>query len=275
MDERTWEVMVSVKNFLDEAVDFARKNETGEGDRIADVVTEHLGHDAARVPIVRLDVPKHQFVNLDIAVEAVVEQTGGSRLLGVGGGEQRHHQTFGDLLQRQGRWGMPVGPVDRVRVETGPGTSREAVACGIHLFEYAGSPVALFQRQGNPRYDSGTGVELIAAKDVHEPLLSDLRRLMVELSVFRGQVLSFSLTDHLYGPSAGGIAFLDRSCCEMTWCSRMVHCTASSAMWWRPPGIATPCALPVSTSSVGSCSMVRPGQARPTRCDTSSARCQG
>jgi ATPase family associated with various cellular activities (AAA) len=210
MDERTWEVMSAFSQYLEEAVEVARGQQDSGAAKVAEVVGAHLGSDASQVPIVRFDVPKHQFVNLDIAVEALIAQHGGGELIGIGGGDQRHHQTLGDLLQRRGNWGMPVGPVDRARVETGPSSSREAVTSGIHLFRYLDTPVALFQRKGNPHYDSGTGVEVLASGDVVEALLSELRQLMLDLNVFRGQVLAFSSGDEMYSHSAGGIGFLER-----------------------------------------------------------------
>ncbi len=210
MDERTWDVMSAFSTYLEEAVDVARGEQDGGATKVADAVAAHLGGDASQLPIVRLDVPKHQFVNLDIAVEALIAQNGGGELLGVGGGDQRHHQTLGDLLQQRGRWGIPVGPVDRTRVETGPDSSRVAITFGIHLFQYDGTPVALLQRRGNPHYDSGTGVEVIAAGDVAEALCADLRQLMLDLNVFRGQVLTFGTSDEMYRHSAGGIGFLER-----------------------------------------------------------------
>ena len=115
----------------------------------------------AQLPIVRLDVPKHQFVNLDIAVEALIAEHGGGELVGVGGGDQRHHQTLGDLLQQRGRWGIPVGPVDRTRVETGPTTSRVAVTSGIHLFHVRRHPGGVVPAEGQPALRLGDRVEVM------------------------------------------------------------------------------------------------------------------
>jgi hypothetical protein len=209
MDERTWSVMASFQSFLDEALADVRAGRA-EGAALIDVLTEHLGEEGVGMPVVRLDVPGHQFVNLDIAMDAVVQQQGGGRVIGIGGGDQRHHMTFGDLLQRLPMRSIPVGPVDRTRVETGPASSREAIAMGVHLFRYAGSPVAVLQRRAEPRFGQQCAVEVLAAPQVSEPLLADVRRLMVERSVFKGQLLSFGLTDETFGPSTGGIAFLER-----------------------------------------------------------------
>ena len=210
MDERTWSVVSSFQAFLDEAVAAARGGGGDGATPLRETIDEHLGPDADGMPMVRLDVPAHQLVNLDVAMAALVDEHGGGRLIGVGGGDQRHHQTFGDLLQRNGPWSAPTGPVDRTRLDTGPDSTREAVVMGVHLFHYAGSPVAVLQRRSEPRFGMQCALEVLAPATVSEPLLADVRRLMVERSVFRGQMLSFGVTDETYGPSTGGITFLER-----------------------------------------------------------------
>ncbi len=209
MDERTWALAASVRRFLDEVVSQTHPAKaTGPG--LRDVVGEHVGEEGLDRPIVQLDVPGHQYVNLDIAVAALVEQDPAARLVGVGGGNRRHHESLGDLLEGGVSWSVPLGPVDRQRLDTGPGVSREVVATGVHLFRYADHPVVLLQRRPQDRYGGECMLEVLAPPYVSEPLLSDVRRLMVERSVFRGQVLSFGLADESYGSSAGGIAFLER-----------------------------------------------------------------
>ena len=210
MDERTEHFLDSFQTFLDEVLPLARQGSQEGRPRLAEVVGQHLGVDPSSVPVIRLDVPGHQFVNLDVAIETLVAQHGGGRIVGVGGGDQRHHQTFGDLLTTHGPWGIPVGAVDRARLQTGPHSTREAVALGVHLFAYDRVPVALLQRRANRQYGETNAVELVAAGEVTDALLADLRALMVERSVFRGQVLSFDLTESMYGASEGGITFLER-----------------------------------------------------------------
>lgn len=211
MDERTWDVMSTFREFMEEALSDARARADEDGPSIARRVEEFLGVSPSQLPVIKLTIPSHQFVNLDVAVAALVERHGGGHLIGIGGGDQRHHQDLGDLLQSHRGWGGPtVGAVDRAREETGPSSSREVVTMGIHLFRYDGTPVAMLQRRSRPQYDSSSGVEVVAAGEVTEALLSDIRALMIELSVFRGQVLGFGLRDEMYGHSTGGIAFLQR-----------------------------------------------------------------
>lgn len=202
--------MASFQRFLDEGLEAARAAAPASGRRLGDVVEAHLGVDPASIPVVRLDVPAHQFVNLDVAVERLLAAHGGGQLVGIGGGDQRHHQTFGDMLANRGSWGTPVGAVDRTRLDTGPRTSRAAVALGVHLFRFDGVPVAMLQRQPNQTFGVGSALEVVAAGPVTEELLAQVRELLVTCSVFRGQVLAFDLTGGMYGPSEGGIRFLER-----------------------------------------------------------------
>lgn len=210
MDERTWSVMSTIQQFMEEALTEIRGRAMDGAPKLTEALERHLARLPGELPVVRLDVPAHQFVNLDVAMATLIEEHGGGELIGVGGGDQRHHSTLGDLLAQRGQWSTPVGPVDRARLETGPTSSREAVTMGIHLFTYDGIPVAVYQRRSAPQFGTSAGLEVVAAERVSEALLADVRRLMVERSVFRGQVLSFALTDAMYGASTGGIAFLER-----------------------------------------------------------------
>jgi hypothetical protein len=210
VDERTWALVQSVKQFMDEVVHEARADRP-DSRAVNEVVAQHLGRDALDLPVVRLDVDTHQFVNLDVAVDALVEENGGGRVIGIGGGDMRHHQTFGDMIQPTASWSrFRVGAVDRERLETGPSSHRDAVTYGIHLFRYQGQPVAMQQRRATPRYGERSGLEVVAPEEICGPLLADVRRLMVERSVFRGQLLEFGQREQTFEPGIGAISFLQR-----------------------------------------------------------------
>lgn len=208
MDSEQQRFVETFRTFLEDVVHSAQARAEQTGPSIGTVVGEHLGTDPRRLPVVREEVPEHQFVDLDIALSALVERAGGDRVVGVGGGDQRQHQGFGEMLAD--RWGN-FGPaaVDRVNLPTGPDTTRRAVGFGVRLFTLHGTPVAVLQRTGHRNSGQLSGLEVVAADEsVVAGLLEDVRRLMVELSVLRGQVLSFSGSP--YDPSTGGIALLHR-----------------------------------------------------------------
>jgi DNA polymerase III delta prime subunit len=201
------------RQFLEQCVHAVQVEDPDAGPPVAEVVQRHLGVDPRSLPVVSLTVPNHQYVNLDLAAEALIEDQPDAAVVGVGGGDQRHHFSFGDLLRmaaaRQG--GFSVGAVERDTLPTGPDSRRQVVAFGIHLFRFDGEPVVMLQRQAKPQYGRGdSGVEIVAREGLAEPLVAELRRLMVERSVFRGQVLSLGGGDDTYQPGIGGITFLRR-----------------------------------------------------------------
>ena len=209
MDSETLALVTSIRRFLDEVVHAERAERAGGGPSIAEVVAEHLGTDVTRVPVVREEVPEHQFVDLDTALGVLAAEGGGERVIGIGGGDQRAHHGFGDFLE--GRYGVfGVAAVDRVNVATGPDTSRRAVSFGVRMFRYRGVPVAVLQRSAQRHSGHPSGFEVACAdEDLVPDLIEHVRRLMVERSVLRGQVLSFSGSpfDH---HSSSGITFLPR-----------------------------------------------------------------
>ena len=120
----------------------------------------------------------------------------------------RYHQTLADFVSGVHHT-FPVGQVDYVSVATGPDTRRRTIGFGMRLFHFEGSPVAVFQRSGNPRYgQEHATVEVMASEDLASALLDEARALATEHSVLRGQVISFESTG--YGPESEGVTFLPR-----------------------------------------------------------------
>ncbi|WP_083259690.1 AAA family ATPase [Cellulosimicrobium cellulans] len=184
-----------------------RQQRAGSGPTVADALREHLGTDPRTLAVVTETVSTLRTVDADVAVEVVVAQHGGGRLVGVGGGEQRMHSSLSEIVEHSAVWGQfPVGAVDYARAATGPDTERRTVAFGLHLFTYAGSPAAVLQRAGSPRHGNGAALEVMCAdEDAALALLAELRTAMVEHSVLRGQVVTFTTSE--YGPASAGMTF--------------------------------------------------------------------
>ncbi|WP_369068755.1 AAA family ATPase [Kineococcus terrestris] len=208
LDDDQRRFVASFRAFLDQVVHDARLAVSGTGPTLADVVSEHLGADATRLPVVREEVREHQYVDVDVALAALAAEHGGERVVGVGGGDQRHHSSFGDLLS--GVFArFEVAAVDHVHLPTGPDTSRRAVGFGVRLLRVDGVPVAVLQRSAHRQYGREPGLEVVAAQEgTAARLLEEVRRTALERSVLRGQVLSFDGSP--YDPAAGGITFLRR-----------------------------------------------------------------
>ncbi|WP_337063161.1 ATP-binding protein [Kineococcus sp. G2] len=209
MDTETRRFVTAVRTFLEEVVHTQRAEDPGDGPALADVVAAHLGTDARRVPVVREQVPEHQFADLDVALEEVARRGGGERVVGVAGGDQRSHMSFADLLEtRFGRYGTAAP--DRVNLPTGPDSTRRAVGFGVRLLHHGGVPLAVLQRAALEHSPYGHGMEVVAAdEDAVPAFIEEVRRLMVERSVLRGQVLTFSGSPFEHHSSAG-ITFLPR-----------------------------------------------------------------
>ncbi|ABS05291.1 AAA family ATPase [Kineococcus radiotolerans] len=208
MDAETRDLARSIRRFLDDVVHSQRVDADDSRPSVGDVVGAFLGVAAREVPVVREEVPEHQYVDLDLALTLLAEHGGGEEVVGVGGGDQRHHQSFSDLLSEQfGRFG--TGAVDRVNLPTGPDTTRRAVGLGVRMLRFEGHPVAVLQRAAQRHSGHPAGFEVACPEeDVVPRFIAEVRRTMLERSVLRGQVLSFSGSP--YEPHNAGITFLHR-----------------------------------------------------------------
>jgi len=181
---------------------------------VAETVSEHLGRSPLGVAVVAEQVPGMRSADADIAIETVVERTGGGRVVGIGGGEQRMHHSLSEIVEQDAQWKQfPLSAVDYVRTPVGPHATRRVVSFGLHLFHYTAGggpvPVALLQRAANPRFAMAGSIEILTPdEDVAAALLTDLRATMDEKSVLRGQLVSFVVTE--FDPRAGGVTFLER-----------------------------------------------------------------
>ena len=173
---------------------------------LGEMVQEFLQSEVALLPMVTEDLPVHRLVDADIALD---ELTTPGSVIGVTGGQQRESTSFQELLSSPFVRFAP-GPVDYVSSPVGPTAERRVVSFGLRLLTVHGHRVAVLQRGARPEYGRlGARLEILAADEAGSAgLLAELRRLMLERSVLRGQVLSFSGNE--YGPSAAGVDFLPR-----------------------------------------------------------------
>lgn len=192
--------------------------DSGDGPNLLQVLEEHLGVQPDTLAVTSEDIPVHRAVDSDIAITEIAERDPEARLLGLGGGDMRHHMTFGDQIQhaRFGNGGA-LGQVEYVQTAIGPGPSdhRNVVASGLWLFRYGDHPVAVrlqgaaMQMGGRP---TGRLDVLAVDSDVARELVTEVRRLMQERSILRGQVVTFA--DDPYGQGLGGITFFERPSME-------------------------------------------------------------
>lgn len=176
---------------------------------VGEVVRDHLGVDPGDVAVVTERVSRLRSVDAAVAVDEVIGRHGGGQLLGVAGGDQRMHHSFSELAQNTWRQ-FRIGAVDYDRVAVGAQEQRRVVTFGLRLFRYEGLPVALMQRAPSPRFGEEGVLEVMCAdEEATLRLIEEIRTAMVEHSVLRGKVLTFSATP-FGGNEADGITFVER-----------------------------------------------------------------
>lgn len=181
------------------------------GTQLLTALTDHLGTPAESLSVVVEEIPPHRFVDADILLAELAGADEDFRLVGIGGGDQRHHQSLSDMLQQSQFFPQfPLSQPDYTNLAVGPEEQRQAVALGLWLFKHGGRPVAVLQRDANPRYGrQAASLEVLAGDTAGAAgFLSEFRRQMQHRSVLKGQIISLVMGE--YGPSAAGVTFHPR-----------------------------------------------------------------
>lgn len=199
--------------FIDDFAQLVQLAQSGQhrtpaGPQLLSTLTEHLGAPAGSVSVVVEEIPPHRFVDADIQMAELAREDPKSRLVGIGGGDQRHHHSLSDMLQQAQVFPQfPLSQPDYANLAVGPDEQRQAVALGLWLFSHGGHPIVVLQRDANPRYGRQTAsLEVLAgATDTAASFLAEFRRRMQRHSILKGQVISLVMGE--YGPSAAGVTF--------------------------------------------------------------------
>ncbi|WP_159617807.1 ATP-binding protein [Arthrobacter zhaoguopingii] len=182
-----------------------------QGEQLVPLLSEHLGRPAPEVPVVLEQVPSHRFVDLDIVLAGEAGKDPAARLVGIGGGDQRHHLSLSDMLQQQQFFPrLPLSQPDYTNVAVGPDAQRQAVALGVWLFTRDGVPLVVLQRSASPQYGRMTASLEVLSPDpgATDSFLAELRRQLQSDSVLKGQVISLTMDD--YGQGSAGVTFHHR-----------------------------------------------------------------
>ena len=162
---------------------------------VRQLLDEHLGRDASALPVVAEAHALYDHVNLQVALDAYLATGGRShRLIGITG-QQRRWMSLADLMASAHHSGVAVGSVDFVNLPMNPDETLACVAFGIYLIEDGEARFAVLVRVGNEDMGpmgQGVSVEVVCSdREAARAMLEEIRRLMVERNVFRGQVVSF------------------------------------------------------------------------------------
>lgn len=201
--------------FIDDFAVLVRIVQSGQhrlpdGEQLLAALTEHLGTPAQSLSLVVEEVPPHRFVDADIIMADIAAASPAFRLAGIGGGDQRHHLTLSDMLQSQYFPQVSLSQPDYKNLAVGPDEQRQVVAMGLWLFDFNNKPVAVWQREANPRFGQPTASLEVLAPDTATTadFLAEFRRRMQHQSVLKGQIISMVMGE--YGPSAAGVTFHSR-----------------------------------------------------------------
>jgi hypothetical protein len=179
------------------------------------VLTEHLGGPVHELPITMEQWPAYEHVNVQGALDVVLEEYGErARVLGVAG--HRHHGPFGiaDLLGDDPMYAMQgprPGNITRVSLPSGPGgETRECLSVAVVLLEADEDRIAVLFRGPDPESGSAeVTLEIIASRPASaEDLGRRLRQLALERNVYRGQVVSFGRS--MFGERGSLLRFRER-----------------------------------------------------------------
>lgn len=177
------------------------------GESLSDRLAEHPGADPAGVPVLSHGFPPYQLVDVQIALESWAQASPGRsvELVGVGG-EQRRLHPLSELVAGRS---VSVGPVEYVDMADAPDSTRSCVGFEVFLLSDDGHGAAVLLRGADPhgRTQSAMLEILDPDQDGARRLLAELRRLTVERSVIRGQVLALGAGE---GHHYGGMRFMAR-----------------------------------------------------------------
>jgi hypothetical protein len=152
------------------------------------IVREHLGADPGEVPIIGEEVHAWDQVNLQLGLEALFKCEGRSvKVLGIGGRQSRHMTMLSELI---GSTYVEPASIEYENLPVGPGRSHPCMSRGLALISGPDGPAVIFVHpaDGHRPGRSDLGVEVMTpVQNLGTKLLADLRELMLEHNVFRGQ----------------------------------------------------------------------------------------
>ena len=193
---------------LARSAESAETSRPGNLTRLGALVAAHLGVPAEANQLLSLPLPAHRLVDADLALSHLADADPDTTVVGISG-FARHEDSLAALLENEHADVTP-GPVDYTWLSTGPDTRRQVVSNGVRLFRLGDRPVAVWQRASVPRSGEERATVQVAAATAadSEQVIAQVQNLMAELSVLRGQVVSF--TGNEFQPGMAGISFHHR-----------------------------------------------------------------
>jgi cell division protease FtsH len=182
-----------------------------EGEPISSTLREHLGRDVTKLPVHGEELPSYELANLQLGLDAALARPGfDARILGLSGQGRRFSDVnLGDLLTGSH---FTLGLPEYVHAPVGPDRTLPCLAWAVLLVDSSEGPLVVFVRRGDEHGPMpGLMVQAVGREpDAAPRLVADLRRLMDENDVFRGQVITIEVDRR------GGlrVVFLERPAME-------------------------------------------------------------
>jgi len=171
----------------------SRVADVGRSSPVRELLDAHLGEDSSALPVVTETFAPYDLPNVQVAFNSYLAVEGRThRLIGLGG-SQRRWMTLSEIVSSSEHAGVALGAVDYTNVPISPDETLACVAFGVYLTEQAGAKLAVLVRLGDERSgEPGLSLEIVCReRDAALAMLAELRALMVQHNVFRGQVISF------------------------------------------------------------------------------------
>jgi cell division protease FtsH len=190
MDEETRKFAETFSRFVETMSRAAQLDKSSE---VRTLLTEHLGVDPASQPVVSAGFPAYDHVNLQLAMSAYLQSEGRQHgLVGISG-QQRHFGSLSDIIEMSNYAHVRLGSVDYVTLPIGPSETLVCVNFGLFLVADGDYKLVVLLR-GPSEHGQQQGASLEALSTDQErahQFLGEIASLMVQLNVFRGQVISF------------------------------------------------------------------------------------
>jgi len=207
MNERTSpeEFGLLFKRFLDDIVNRAEVPEGPLLKRLRD----HLGAEPMRMPVISEEFERFQQPNLQVAMDAYLQQPGHSaELIGLAAENKRQWGLgLSDFVNRGTSpysLRLAEGPVDWVNFHLDADRVLPVVQFGLYLMKIGGAP--LIALVAGPNENMGPGrararIEVMASeRALGERFLADITALMAERNVYRGKIVSLGPQQFGFGP---------------------------------------------------------------------------
>ena len=175
----------------------------------ADRITAHVGVESKGLPVVSQELPPYQLIDVQVALGAWTDVKPGRSLELVGvSGDQRRFHPLSELLSGEAG-GIGIGAVDYVDLADSPDSTRSCVQFGLFLLTDGSHKAAALLRGPDPHGPmQASMIEIISREAAHGiELMGELRKLAVERSVLRGQILALGVGE---GNQYGGFRFMHR-----------------------------------------------------------------